>query len=46
MIWTTGGLPLQGLTGGFGGDRRVDYILPQEWRDEPEAPHVPNTITI
>ena len=31
---------MQGLTGGGGGDRRVEYILPQEWRDEPDAPHV------
>jgi len=41
MIWTTGGLPLQGLTGGGGGDRRVEFILPQEWRNEPDSPHVP-----
>lgn len=40
MIWTTGGVPMQGLTGGGGGDRRVEYILPQEWRAEPDAPHV------
>lgn len=41
MIWTTGGVPMQGLTGGGGGDRRVEYILPKEWRNEPDAPHVP-----
>jgi len=40
MIWTTGGVPMQGLTGGHGGDRRVEYILPHEWRNEPDAPHV------
>jgi alpha-mannosidase len=40
MIWTTGGVPMQGLTGGGGGDRRVEYILPQEWRKEPDVPHV------
>lgn len=40
MIWTTGGVPLQGLTGGGGGDRRVEYILPEEWRKEPDIPHV------
>ena len=31
---------MQGLTGGGGGDRRVEYILPQEWRNEPDVPHV------
>lgn len=29
MIWTTEGLPLQGLTGGFGEDRRVEFIIPE-----------------
>ncbi|KAH8829151.1 glycosyl hydrolases family 38 N-terminal domain-containing protein [Flagelloscypha sp. PMI_526] len=28
MIYTTEGLPLQGITGGYGGDRRVDFIIP------------------
>ncbi|KAI9447174.1 glycosyl hydrolases family 38 N-terminal domain-containing protein [Lactarius psammicola] len=32
MIYTTGGTPLQGITGGFGGDRRVEYIIPVEER--------------
>ncbi|CAI2163478.1 3771_t:CDS:10 [Funneliformis geosporum] len=27
MIWTVKGVPLQGLTGGYGSDRRADYIL-------------------
>ncbi|CAG8637438.1 551_t:CDS:2, partial [Diversispora eburnea] len=27
MIWTVDGTPLQGLTGGGGNDRRVEYIL-------------------
>ncbi|OCH89390.1 glycoside hydrolase family 38 protein [Obba rivulosa] len=30
MIYTTDGVPLQGITGGFGGDRRVEYIIPRE----------------
>ncbi|EPQ55548.1 glycoside hydrolase family 38 protein [Gloeophyllum trabeum ATCC 11539] len=30
MIYTTDGVPLQGITGGFGGDRRVDYIIPRD----------------
>lgn len=33
MIYTTSGTPLQGITGGYGGDRRVEYIIPQESRD-------------
>ncbi|KAJ6596062.1 hypothetical protein B0H10DRAFT_2232593 [Mycena sp. CBHHK59/15] len=28
MIFDTDGLPLQGITGGYGGDRRVEYIIP------------------
>ncbi|KAH8999594.1 glycoside hydrolase family 38 protein [Lactarius hatsudake] len=32
MIYTTDGTPLQGITGGFGGDRRVEYIIPVEER--------------
>lgn len=32
MIYDTAGIPLQGITGGFGGDRRVEYILPMEAR--------------
>ncbi|CAJ0861615.1 17620_t:CDS:10 [Entrophospora sp. SA101] len=27
MVWTIDGLPLQGLTGGGGDDRRVEYVL-------------------
>ncbi|KAG9297720.1 hypothetical protein G9A89_011235 [Geosiphon pyriformis] len=27
MIWTTDGVPVQGLTGGKGDDRRVEYVL-------------------
>ncbi|KAK7464842.1 Glycoside hydrolase, 38 vacuolar alpha mannosidase [Stygiomarasmius scandens] len=34
MIYTTDGVPLQGITGGFGGDRRVEYIIPKEARDK------------
>ena len=30
MIFTTDGTPLQGITGGFGGDRRVEYIIPRD----------------
>ncbi|KAF7428479.1 Glycoside hydrolase, 38 vacuolar alpha mannosidase [Pleurotus ostreatus] len=30
MIYTVDGLPLQGITGGYGGDRRVEYIIPPE----------------
>ena len=44
MIWTTGGVPMQGLTGGGGGDRRVEYILPEEWRNEHDAPYVCRTL--
>ena len=29
MIFTADGTPLQGITGGFGGDRRVDHIIPK-----------------
>ena len=28
MIFTTDGTPLQGITGGTGGDRRIEYIIP------------------
>ncbi|KAJ7467473.1 glycoside hydrolase family 38 protein [Mycena latifolia] len=28
MIFDTDGTPVHGITGGFGGDRRVEYILP------------------
>ncbi|OBZ74598.1 Alpha-mannosidase [Grifola frondosa] len=28
MIYTVDGVPLQGITGGYGGDRRVEYIIP------------------
>jgi alpha-mannosidase len=27
MIWSKDGRPLQGITGGFGGDRRVEHVL-------------------
>ena len=30
MIYTTDGTPLQGITGGYGGDRRVEYIIPHD----------------
>lgn len=33
MIFTTDGTPLQGITGGYGGDRRVEFILPTEARN-------------
>ncbi|TYJ52493.1 hypothetical protein B9479_006887 [Cryptococcus floricola] len=33
MIFTTDGDPIHGLTGGFGGDRRVEFIVPQAARD-------------
>lgn len=29
MIYTAEGLPLQGITGGFGDDRRVEYVIPK-----------------
>ncbi|ETW79602.1 glycoside hydrolase family 38 protein [Heterobasidion irregulare TC 32-1] len=32
MIFATDGTPLQGITGGYGGDRRVEYILPHDAR--------------
>lgn len=32
MFFNTEGLSLQGITGGFGGDRRVDFILDPELR--------------
>ncbi len=32
MIFSSTGLPLQGITGGFGVDRRVEFIIPQEGR--------------
>lgn len=32
MIYDTDGTPLQGITGGFGGDRRVEYIISPEAR--------------
>lgn len=35
MIFTTEGLPLQGITGGFGGERRVEFIIPKVDRDLP-----------
>ncbi|CCM00538.1 uncharacterized protein FIBRA_02572 [Fibroporia radiculosa] len=32
MIYTTDGIPLQGITGGYGGDRRVEHIIPESAR--------------
>ncbi|KAJ3983926.1 glycosyl hydrolases family 38 N-terminal domain-containing protein [Lentinula detonsa] len=32
MIYDVDGTPLQGITGGFGGDRRVEYILTKDTR--------------
>lgn len=32
LVYSEGGLPLQGLTGGFNGDRRVDFILSDKVR--------------
>ena len=29
MIWTTGGVPMQGLTGGGGGDQKSRIHSPQ-----------------
>ncbi|KAF6748244.1 alpha-mannosidase [Ephemerocybe angulata] len=34
MIYSVEGVPLQGITGGFDGDRRVEHIVPQEARDK------------
>lgn len=34
MIYTTEGVPLQGITGGYGGDRRVEYIIPLKARKQ------------
>ncbi|KAG5635742.1 hypothetical protein H0H81_010225 [Sphagnurus paluster] len=34
MIYTTDGVPLQGITGGYGGDRRVEYIIPEAARKQ------------
>ena len=34
MIYTTEGVPLQGITGGFGGDRRVEFIIPPSARKQ------------
>ncbi|KIL60738.1 glycoside hydrolase family 38 protein [Amanita muscaria Koide BX008] len=31
MIFTVDGVPLQGITGGYGGERRVEYIIPREY---------------
>ncbi|KAJ7781792.1 glycoside hydrolase family 38 protein [Mycena maculata] len=32
MIFSKDGTPLQGITGGYGGDRRVEYIIPEAAR--------------
>ncbi|KAJ7677197.1 glycosyl hydrolases family 38 N-terminal domain-containing protein [Mycena rosella] len=32
MIFTTDGTPVHGITGGFGGDRRVEFIIPEAAR--------------
>ncbi|KAF8147680.1 glycoside hydrolase family 38 protein [Crassisporium funariophilum] len=34
MIYSIDGTPLQGITGGYGGDRRVEYIIPEEAREQ------------
>ncbi|ESK96763.1 glycoside hydrolase family 38 protein [Moniliophthora roreri MCA 2997] len=34
MIYSVDGTPLQGITGGYGGDRRVEYIIPMEAREK------------
>ncbi|EGN94808.1 glycoside hydrolase family 38 protein [Serpula lacrymans var. lacrymans S7.3] len=34
MIYSTEGVPLQGITGGYGGDRRVEYIIPLDARQQ------------
>jgi len=34
MIFDLDGTPLQGITGGFGGDRRVEYIIPLSAREK------------
>ena len=34
MIFSPEGNPLQGITGGYGGDRRVDHIIPREAREK------------
>ena len=34
MVFTSSGVPLQGLTGGSGGDRRVEWVLPPKARKE------------
>ncbi|KAG8909592.1 Glycoside hydrolase, 38 vacuolar alpha mannosidase, partial [Tulasnella sp. 417] len=36
MIFETDGTPLQGITGGGGGDRRVDFIIPKDARHKGE----------
>ncbi|KAG9075970.1 Glycoside hydrolase, 38 vacuolar alpha mannosidase [Ceratobasidium sp. UAMH 11750] len=33
MIFTTSGVPLQGITGGYDGDRRVEFILDETKRE-------------
>jgi alpha-mannosidase len=30
MVYDVAGTPLQGITGGYGGDRRVDHIVPRD----------------
>jgi alpha-mannosidase len=32
MVYSTDGFPLHGLTGGYGGDRRVEFIIPEAQR--------------
>ncbi|KAG8908987.1 Glycoside hydrolase, 38 vacuolar alpha mannosidase [Tulasnella sp. 403] len=36
MVFETDGNPLQGITGGYGGDRRVDFIIPKAARHKKE----------
>lgn len=48
MIFNTDGLPLQGITGGYGSERRVEFIIkdpsyPQSYYIEVSANGVPNS---
>lgn len=40
MFFDTEGLPLQGITGGYGGDRRVELIIPSEHRSFPRKYYI------
>ncbi len=39
LVYSEDGVPLQGLTGGNGGDRRVEYILPESFLSHPDESH-------